>query len=503
MSETPDPSADLKPSDPNATTVLREPERARAWWRQDARLPYSTEPQAHLVRNMAYEIGVAIVSALSMLIVVFLAYGGSFRDVYTLTRAYAPTSSRVALVTVGDDALYLWDSENPHPERTSRAMLANVVRFLEAADADVVVLDYLLDGNTEEDVSLAEAARSHGRVVVAEAAHLSDPASGRRFSVAPAAAIDQTTTSGIANFQEERASLVSEERYVRSSPLLARVARVRTTGPFPSGIVGALQDDAAVLPSLALQAAWLAQHPGADPSSLQTMLQLSCGDTPLRCKLDWSDLGIPAAPTPPSSILEINFRGPEQGDGLPTIPASRILRAMGETALLEALGQPGTIVVPDDLRAAFEGKVVVVASSSTGAESDRFVTPFSFPVFVKPDMSGGRIHAQIIDTLLSGRHIRTIPTWLSWGMSLLLAVAVVRSRAMIRDDLHTLGWILVGGGLLASGITLFHLFDGLTLEAGAPLAGTLGTLFLVHLRGWAIEDSFDSTELDDHMETSP
>ena len=62
-------------------------------------------------------------------------------------------------------------------------------------------------------------------------------------------------TVGYANLGTEEQTLFSGEMLVREAPLVALVDRAHLPGPFPDGLVGAEQAEAAVYPALSLVAA--------------------------------------------------------------------------------------------------------------------------------------------------------------------------------------------------------------------------------------------------------
>ncbi len=95
------------------------------------------------------------------------------------------------------------------------------------------------------------------------------------------------------------------------------------------------------------------------------------------------------------------------------------------------LGPPGSIptvsmrklLSPDALKdpevQKLKGRAVIIAANNAGT-SDRHFTPYSRGGFVfgsgKADqMIGGEIHANIIETLLSGKFPRDLPLWAYWG----------------------------------------------------------------------------------------
>ncbi len=96
-------------------------------------------------------------------------------------------------------------------------------------------------------------------------------------------------------------------------------------------------------------------------------------------------------------------------------------------------GPPGTIptvsmltlLQPDALdRAevkALKGKVAIIAANNSGT-SDRHFTPYSRGARAD-QMAGGEIHANIVETILSGRYPRTLPAAAELGYLLLLLAA--------------------------------------------------------------------------------
>ncbi len=91
------------------------------------------------------------------------------------------------------------------------------------------------------------------------------------------------------------------------------------------------------------------------------------------------------------------------------------------------VGPPGTILTvsmskllkPDALAdpqvQALKGRVAVIAANNAGT-SDRHFTPYSRAALGKEadQMIGGEIHANIIETLLSGRYPRSLPLGIEW-----------------------------------------------------------------------------------------
>ena len=402
-----------------------------------------SDPWGFLVRALAYETLVVVVTAASVAALLFLAslllFRGQLQDVYLRLRGPAPISAEVSLVTVGPEALYLFNPADPHPNETPRELLAELVTFLDAAGASVVVLDFLMDQPATGDDLLAAASLTHGSVIAAERFEITEPASGRVFTPGIPPVLESAMGSGFANFQEEPSTWLGSELLVRRLPLLRTTDRAHLSGPWPLNQVGAKQDIDEIVPALSLAAAWrhraLQRDPSAKQESLTRLLQDQCTPAPLQCEVRMADLGLPEVPLDLSEPHDINFRGPEGGDGLVTVDAARILRVLAGTALLKQLGQNGPVDVPEDLRAQLEGRVVVVGRVDVHSDgtSDRFATPYSLPLQANADMSGPRIHAHAIDTLLSGRHIRHSGGWLAWLLALGVSGGVQIGRASCRE----------------------------------------------------------------------
>ena len=452
-------------------------------------------PASRLTHHLGYEAAQAVFVALFLGVLAFVALGGQFGDIYVWLRAGAATSGEVSLLTIGEESLYLYDPHDAQPEVTPRGLLAELVRFADAAGARVIVLDILLDQAQPDDPVLAEAARAHGAVIAAERFVVTDPATGREFAAGLAPGFGHDIATGFANLQEEENALFSGgDLLVRRAPLVRRVARARLTGPWPTNVVGGEQTDSEVVPSLALLGAWLHVARGrseqTDPSTLRRTLAAACGGGALACDLGAEGLGLPRIPGGLARPLEINFRGPESEDGIPTVRAAQALRVMGESALLRALGVEAPIAVPDDLASELRDRIVVVCRVDAGAaqSGDRFATPYAFPALMRADMTGGRIQAQVIDTLLSGRHVRHTGPWLAWPLAALLIAGVWWSQRRLRDDVHSLAWLIAGVALVALGAAVFRVTDGLVLDVGLPLTAMLVAVLVTRVRAWALED---------------
>ncbi|MCO4744359.1 MAG: CHASE2 domain-containing protein [Proteobacteria bacterium] len=483
MSESPEDAPAAEEAPPPA------PPKVPAWWERRPRSERGPEPWSHAARLAAYEVFVIVVTAIVATVFAFVGFQGQFLDLYTRFHQGAPVSEEVVLVTIGTEALYLWNADEPEPEVTPRGLLAEVVSFLDAAGAEVVVLDFLLDRPAPGDDALATAAQTHGGVVVAERYGLAEPGTRVEFVPGTVPVLEPVTLQGVANFQLESPTVFSGESVVRRVPLVREVTRAHLSGGFPGNLVGARMSDQEVVPSMALASAWLLRARQADPSvrfdSLLDALAQSCTGSPLRCDPSTS-LGLDAL-GPLHKPLDINYRGSEQGDRLPTVRAAEMLRVMAEPALLRQVGiADAEVHMPDRYREALAGKLVVVGRVDG---SDHLLSPYAFPMYLRPDMAGPRIQAQVIDTLLSGRHIRRVPSSIPTLLGLALAIGVVISARRLRDDAHIALWIAVSLGLGAGGLALFLVTDGVTIELGFPIGLTLAVALVMQFISWANFDT--------------
>ncbi|MEZ4317523.1 MAG: CHASE2 domain-containing protein [Myxococcota bacterium] len=443
-----------------------------------------------MIRAMVYEVWVVGITGIAVTILLFVALGSGITDLYLQFRGVAPVSEKVAQVTIGEEALYLWDPSMPDPDVTPRGLLAEVVRFLDQAGARVIVLDILLDRPAADDALLAEAARRHGAVVAAERYILTEPATKLQFQPGLVGVYDGAVSGGFANLHLQT-TILSQDLLVRGTPLVKRVTRARVEGHWPANIVGAMQDDGAIVPSMALAAAWMfrqrEQGLSARLVDFEHQLHQHCTGRPLRCDLELSKVGLPDAPIRLDEVLPINFRAPEHSDPIPTIRAADILRVAGQSALMRQLDPSIEVDVPEAYRAVLKDKLVVVGRAGFDETGDRFITPFGFPAYLEADMAGVRVQAQIIDTLLSGRHIRMFHGIGAWVVAAGLFGVVVVTFRRTTDRVHVTSWAATATGLVFFGAALFRISDGIAFDTGPPVAGILTGLLWTHIRAWANE----------------
>ena len=144
------------------------------------------------------------------------------------------------------------------------------------------------------------------------------------------------------------------------------------------------------------------------------------------------------------------------------------------TISMNALLQPEALANPK-VRA-LKGKVIIIAANNVGT-SDRHFTPYSRGAQAD-QMAGGEIHANIVETILSGRYPRPLPTWLEVAyVGLLLAIATW----------FFLRWSVGGGAALGAALLVavvppaFFLFRHDWVLPVAELQTGLAAAFLMTL----------------------
>lgn len=160
----------------------------------------------------------------------------------------------------------------------------------------------------------------------------------------------------------------------------------------------------------------------------------------------------------------IGYVGPP--GSIPTVSMSKLLRS-------DALSDPEV--------QRLKGRVVIIAANDRGTQ-DRHPSPYSRAVFGKQgdQMIGGEIHANIVETILSGHYPRSLPPALEWPY--VLALVVVAALLFLR--LHPAGGLAaaLALGLLCLIPAWFMFLDDWLLPVGrlqtALAIGFLTTLGL-------------------------
>ena len=453
-------------------------------------------PADILVGHLAFEVSNGIVVGILIALFAFVTLQGEFRDLYTWARGSAPSSGAVSLVTIGEEALYLWDPSDSQPEVTPRGLLARLVHFLDEAGARVVVLDVLLEETAESDDLLAAAGRAHGSVVAAERFRVSGPSTNSEFQVGLNSSYDGAIFGGFANLQLEEQMLFQGDALVRAIPLTRRVHWARLSdGQWPLAAASGLPGVERRTASMGLTAAWLhtVRKQGSKLSlgelqqKLRADIDAACVGEDGHCEKGTEALGLAGSPETLDQALSLNFRGPEMNNTIPTIRAADLLRAMLQVDTAALVGIDMQLDISEQLRSLIKGKVVVVGRVDLAAD-DRHVTPYAFPTMLNADMAGCRVQAQFVDNLLSGTHIRVLPAWLSYLFALVLVCGIWGTRCRWRRAQHMLLWSSVLLAFPFVGALWFSLTDGCTLEVAPTLLSGFVVLLSVHLSHWAREE---------------
>lgn len=162
--------------------------------------------------------------------------------------------------------------------------------------------------------------------------------------------------------------------------------------------------------------------------------------------------------------------------------------------LIGYVGPPGTIptvsmsrlLKPDALSdpevQQLKGRVVIIAANDRGTQ-DRHPSPYSRAIFKlqSDQMIGGEVHANIVETILSGQYPRRLPLAAEW----IYMLALVAIAALLYLRLHPVGGLLVALALsllcLAPAWFLF-LHDWLLPVGRMQMALGIGFLTTLGLR---------------------
>lgn len=152
---------------------------------------------------------------------------------------------------------------------------------------------------------------------------------------------------------------------------------------------------------------------------------------------------------------------------IPTVSMSRLL-------------QPDALSDPEVQQ--LKGRVVIIAANDRGTQ-DRHPSPYSRAIFnlQSDQMIGGEVHANIVETILSGQYPRRLPLAAEW----IYMLALVAIAALLYLRLHPVGGLLVALALsllcLAPAWFLF-LHDWLLPVGRMQMALGIGFLTTLGLR---------------------
>lgn len=170
------------------------------------------------------------------------------------------------------------------------------------------------------------------------------------------------------------------------------------------------------------------------------------------------------------------------GENYPRIRERRRIGYVGPpgsmlTVSMSKLLQPDALSDPEVQK--LKGRSVIIAPNNIGT-SDRHFSPYSrvLPGHPTEPMIGGEIHANVIETILSGVYPRNVSLWLAWPA--LVAVLMVAVALFLR--LHPAGGLGVGlGTALLVLFPAYSLFQKDLLLAVAPFHIALATAYLATL----------------------
>jgi adenylate cyclase len=119
---------------------------------------------------------------------------------------------------------------------------------------------------------------------------------------------------------------------------------------------------------------------------------------------------------------------------------SRVIGYVGPTGSIPRISMarlldPGAEKLPEVQ--ALKGKVVIITAHDSSSLQDTHLTPYSRGLvgFERTQMTGGEVHANIVETLLSGRYPRQVPAPLAWvliaAMSALGALIFLRQHPVV------------------------------------------------------------------------
>ncbi|HEY4374323.1 MAG TPA: adenylate/guanylate cyclase domain-containing protein [Burkholderiales bacterium] len=165
---------------------------------------------------------------------------------------------------------------------------------------------------------------------------------------------------------------------------------------------------------------------------------------------------------------------------------SRTIGYVGPTGTIPRISmarllEPGAENLPEVK--ALKGKVVIITAHDSSSLQDTHLTPYShgLPGYEPTQMTGGEVHANIVETLLSGRYPRDVPRLLGWALILGLAAAA----ATLFQRSHPVRGAAFGLALalLAAWISYFTFkADWVLPTASLQFAVLLAYLFTLGLR---------------------
>ena len=167
-------------------------------------------------------------------------------------------------------------------------------------------------------------------------------------------------------------------------------------------------------------------------------------------------------------------------------PASRVVGYVGPSNTIPSVSmarllEPGALELP--AVKALKGRVVIITAHDSSSLQDTHLTPYSRGLvgFTRSQMTGGEVHANIVETLLSGHY----PRDLDWAGRALIIVAMSGLAGWLFLRLHPLAGAAAGIGvaaLLAAAAYQAFRFDWVLPLSAMQLTLLLGFLITLGLR---------------------
>jgi adenylate cyclase len=393
-----------------------------------------------------------------------------------LRGAASPAAARQDIVIVRIDERSIRELESfvgrwPWP----RLVHAKLVDFLARGPARAVAYDVLFTerdrrrafdvgpetwSGEESDAAFAEAVARAGNVVLLADATFEGLIGGQGAPGTPGAGLPAYDVGGLAEVRPTLglpyAALAKAARGIGHNLLVLDAdGPVRRHVPFvrtPSGTV----------PSLAVATLVAAEElgPGAVRAS-GASVQLGTHALPLtpeRLPVFAGAAG--EAGTAVSWRFLVNFRGPAVlDDGTTTV-----YREFSALDLLQAEEQIAEGLAPAVDPALFRDRIVVVGVTAAGLH-DVFAVPFA----AGGKMTGGAVHANVIDQVLSSRFIR--PAGLAARLGLVAACALLGALSFVLVRVRLAAGLSALGMLALAGLTQWAFRRGVWLPAALPALG--------------------------------
>jgi CHASE2 domain-containing sensor protein len=469
-----------------------------------------------LIHDLSYEFLVFLWVAAVSMIVGFTAFGGRFSDLYMSLSEPTEASEEVVVVGIGPSALYSWNPDDPTPEVTPRAMLAELVMALDEAGARTIVLDVMLGEESEEDLVLAAAARAHGAVVGGERVDVFLPGQGMKIAVGIQEALTLTDDHAMSGaglgvqpahvtIHLEEPVIFSGDMVARGAPLVELYERVVEVplmplqpGASPRQGPGRVSARVVHRPSLSLAGAWLHRarkdNRAATLQDLETEVGAACVSSETQSgwgACDGSQLsGLGDFGVSLWDIFELNYLRRESDGRLAPISANRLLK-LTRSAFSGASGSVedqrvglAKEIAKQEWAERLRDKLVFVGRvDGVGmASADRYPTPYSFPFFNQKDMAGVVIQSQLAEALLTGRRLQHLPRWVE-GLATLLAIGLcVWAYRKLSAWRLVVSSVLGGGAFVMFGVLLFRYTNGVVLDLGIPITAGLMTFIVLQVQ---------------------